>query len=66
MQTRNVNCRKEPGQPIPRLEERHYEAKRSALRAAIDEGDGSGVAEGDVFTQVRATLNLPANPSSLR
>jgi antitoxin ParD1/3/4 len=44
-------------------EERLYEAKLEALRAAIDEGDASGVAEGDVFAQVRETLNLAANPS---
>jgi antitoxin ParD1/3/4 len=43
-------------------EERVFEAKLAALRAAIDEGDASGVAEGDVFAQVRATLNLTANP----
>ena len=42
-------------------EERVFEAKLVALRAAIDEGDASGVAEGDVFSQVRATLNLTAN-----
>ena len=42
-------------------EERLYEAKLEALRAAIDEGDASGVAEGDVFAQVRETLNLTAN-----
>ena len=39
-------------------EERIFEAKLEALRAAIDEGDASGVAEGDVFQQVRETLNL--------
>jgi antitoxin ParD1/3/4 len=39
-------------------EERLYEAKLEALRAAIDEGDRSGVAEGDVFAQVRKELNL--------
>ena len=42
-------------------DERVFEAKLAALRAAIDEGDASGVAEGDVFAQVRATLNLTAN-----
>jgi antitoxin ParD1/3/4 len=41
-------------------EEQFYEAKRAALRAAIDKGDASGVAEGDVFARVRKTLNLPA------
>ena len=44
-------------------EERIYEAKLEALRAAIDEGDRSGVAEGDVFAQVREALKLSANPS---
>ncbi|MGA2217046.1 MAG: type II toxin-antitoxin system ParD family antitoxin [Terracidiphilus sp.] len=44
-------------------EERVFEAKLAALRAAIDEGDASGVAEGDVFAEVRETLNLSANPS---
>ena len=40
-------------------EEQQYEAKLDALRAAIDEGDASGTAEGDVFASVRETLNLP-------
>ena len=43
-------------------EERVFEAKLEALRAAIDEGDASGVAEGDVFAEVREALHLPANP----
>jgi antitoxin ParD1/3/4 len=43
-------------------EEQQYEAKLTALRAAIDEGDASGVAEGDVFAQVRQNLNLPTRP----
>jgi hypothetical protein len=34
------------------------EAKLAALRTAIDEGDASGVAEGDVFARVRETLAL--------
>ncbi len=42
-------------------EERLYEAKLKALRAAIDEGDRSGVAEGDVFAQVRDELHLASN-----
>ena len=37
-------------------EERPYEEKLRALRATIDEGDASGVAEGDVFAQVREAL----------
>jgi antitoxin ParD1/3/4 len=41
-------------------EERLYEAKLQALRTAIDEGDASGVAEGDVFAQVREALRLSA------
>jgi len=38
--------------------ERVYEAKLEALRSAIDEGGTSGVAEGDVFAQVREALRL--------
>ena len=33
-----------------------------ALRVAIDEGDASGIAEGDVFARVREILKLPAIP----
>jgi antitoxin ParD1/3/4 len=40
-------------------EERRFEAKLAALRAAIDEGDRSGIAEGKVFGRVRKKLNLP-------
>src|SRR5580693_1548330 len=40
-------------------EERQYEAKLAALRTAIDEGDASGIAEGDVFERVREKLKLP-------
>jgi antitoxin ParD1/3/4 len=39
-------------------EERLYEAKLAALRAAVDEGDASGVAEGNPFARVRETLDL--------
>jgi antitoxin ParD1/3/4 len=39
-------------------EEQEYEAKLFALRAAIDQGDASGVAKGDVFKRVRKSLNL--------
>ncbi|MGO9265717.1 MAG: hypothetical protein ACLQBA_12685 [Candidatus Binataceae bacterium] len=42
--------------------EQKFEAKLAALRAAIDEGDGSGVAEGNVFARVREKLNLPLPP----
>ena len=44
-------------------EEQQYEAKLAALRAAIDEGDKSGVAKGDVFGQVRKSLKLPRSSS---
>jgi antitoxin ParD1/3/4 len=40
-------------------EEQQYEAKLAALRSAIDEGDASGIAKGDVFSRVRKTLHLP-------
>lgn len=40
-------------------EERQYELKLAALRAAIDEGDASGVAKGDVLRRVRKNLKLP-------
>ena len=43
-------------------EDRQYEAKLAALRTAIDEGDASGVAKGNVFARVRKTLNLPTKP----
>ena len=39
-------------------EEQQYEAELAALRAAIDEGDASGVADGDVFGRVRKALKL--------
>ncbi len=40
-------------------DEKIYKAKLAALRAAIDEGDASGLAKGDVFTQIRTELGLP-------
>ena len=40
-------------------EEQQFEAKLAALRTAIDEGDASGVAEGDSFERVRQKLQLP-------
>ena len=43
-------------------EEQQYEAKLATLRAAIDEGDASGVAQGNVFGRVRKTLKLPRSP----
>ena len=40
-------------------EEQEHEAKIAALRKAIDEGDASGIATGDVFARVRRKFNLP-------
>ena len=42
-------------------EEQEHAAKLDALRSAIDEGDASGVAVGNVFGRVRRTLKLPAS-----
>jgi antitoxin ParD1/3/4 len=39
-------------------EEQQYEAKLAALRVAVDEGDASGIAKGDVFRRVRKELKL--------
>jgi hypothetical protein len=47
------------GSKVDLTDEQQYQAKLAALRAAIDEGDASGVAEGDVFARVRETLHLP-------
>ena len=47
---------------MPEPYDQKYEAKLAALRAAIDEGDASGIAEGDVFARVRKILNLPKEP----
>jgi antitoxin ParD1/3/4 len=41
-------------------EEREYEAKLCLLQRAIDEGDASGIAKGNVVARVRKSLNLPA------
>jgi antitoxin ParD1/3/4 len=42
-------------------EEQEYEAKLAGLRAAIDEGDASGISEGNVFGRVRKALKLPVS-----
>jgi antitoxin ParD1/3/4 len=42
-------------------EEREHAAKLAALRSAIDEGDASGVAAGNVSGRIRKTLKLPAS-----
>jgi antitoxin ParD1/3/4 len=41
-------------------EEKRYKAELAALRSAIEEGDRSGVASGDVFAQVRKALKSAA------
>ena len=43
-------------------EEQQYEAKIAALKAAIDAGDASGIAKGNVFGRVRKALKLPVSP----
>jgi antitoxin ParD1/3/4 len=40
-------------------DEREYEEKLKALRAAIKEGLASGIAEGNPIEEVRASLNVP-------
>jgi antitoxin ParD1/3/4 len=42
-------------------EEQEHAAKLAALRRAIDEGDASGVAAGNVFGRIRKTLKLSAS-----
>jgi antitoxin ParD1/3/4 len=42
-------------------EEEQFEAKLARLRTAIDAGDASGVARGDVFGRVRKAIRLPAS-----
>ena len=39
-------------------EEQEQAAKSAALRRAIDDGDASGVAAGNIFGRVRKTLKL--------
>jgi antitoxin ParD1/3/4 len=41
-------------------EEQKFEAKLAALRAAIDEGDASGVSEPAVFSRVRQSIKVRA------
>ncbi len=40
-------------------DEQEYEARLTSLRAAIDDGDASGLAEGGVFPRARQSLKLP-------
>jgi antitoxin ParD1/3/4 len=41
--------------------EQEHAAKLATLRNAIDEGDASGVARGNVFGRIRKTLKLSAS-----
>lgn len=43
-------------------EEQRQDAQLASLRTALDEGDSSGIADGDVFGRVRRALNLSTNP----
>jgi antitoxin ParD1/3/4 len=43
-------------------EEQEHEARLTALRAAIDAGDASGVAEGNPFARIREELKLSKRP----
>jgi Arc/MetJ-type ribon-helix-helix transcriptional regulator len=56
MPKRNVNLR--IALRTPERGERQHEANLAALRAAIDEGDASGIAKGNAFDRVRKTLGL--------
>lgn len=44
-------------------EEREFEAKLSSLRAAIDEGDASGVAADNPFERVRLAVKNAHKPA---
>ena len=48
--------------PKRKRKERQREAKLAALRTAIDEGDASGIVEGNAFDRVRKTLGLCTKP----
>ena len=54
-----------PARKVDRKEHEH-QAKLSALRVAIDEGDASGVADDGVFRRVREKLDLPSATSGPR
>ena len=40
-----------------------YEEKLAALKAAIDEGDASGVVDGNPFERIRAAIQLSRKPA---
>lgn len=41
-------------------DEQEYDAKLSALRSAIDEGDASGIARGNPFQRIRSAIKRSA------
>ena len=47
-------------------EEREYEEKLAALRTAIDEGDASGIAHGDVFGRVQRHIRNLARKNQVK
>jgi len=60
--TRNVRSTKQLDRAGSRTldrAEQQCEVKLTVLRSAIDEGDSSGVAPGDVLACVRKSLKLP-------
>ena len=68
MPTRNVNLPDElDGSILAKVEsgryQNSYEAKLSALKAAIDEGDASGVMDGNPFEGIRAAIKLSNKPT---
>ena len=46
-------------------QDREYEAKLTALRAALEAGVNTGVAEGDVTGRIRKKFNLPSSDNGL-
>ena len=43
------------------FEKQEHETTLAALRRAIDEGDASGIADGDVFARIREKLRIAEN-----
>jgi hypothetical protein len=60
MPTRNVNLTDELDPSMTRRRYENATMKLALLRTAIDAGDASGIAKGDVFARIRRTLKLPA------
>ena len=61
MPTRNVNLTDELDQFIlDKVKNGRYENASEVVRAAIAEGEASGIAEGDVFARIRAQIKSRA------